>query len=293
MLKTDENDFFEAVLLQSLGEPPTIRRIQFLSGGYGNNVVRLETSQGNFCIKWNETLPEEAFATQANDCLTLLHTEAVALPAPLSTGAIAHRVYILFQDIGFHLAAPNFWEQLGEQLATLHAQASPTFGWKYANWLHGFELNNKPTSNWATFFFEQRLKPTFGKAFYDGKVANSYLKKLDELQKRTLGWFANEPPNLLHGNLYGDNILAGEEGKPVLLSPVPYYGNRELEITRLLFLGDIPAAFLETYNHYFPLRDDFSQRQPLYRLYILAQYVNRFGTGYQSGIDKILEDLLA
>jgi len=292
MLKTNENDFFESVIFHAIGEPPTIKRIQFLSGGYGNNVVKLETSVGNFCVKWHETLPEKAFIAQKADLSYLNRLGVIQVPEPISAGKINQKSFLLMEDIGLHLPKNNFWELLGEQLALLHANNQKTFGWQQTNWLHGFALKNSSETDWATFYFENRLKPLFGKAFFEGKIEEAMLRKIDMLQEKTKQLFPKEPPSLVHGNLYRDNIIAGEGGLPFLQSPVPYFGNRELELVRVLFLNDIPEVFFDAYQTTFPLSENFEDRKPLYQLYILGQYLNQFGASYLGGVEKIFNKFL-
>lgn len=289
MFKTDENEFFESVLFHSLGISTAINRLNFISGGYGNNVVKIETSEGNFCIKWHETLPKEAFEAQYKDLTYLNKLVAVRFPNALSAGILNQKAYLLMEDIGFHLPDKNFFSVLGEQLALLHANKHKSFGWAYPNWLHGFEQKNNFTSNWSDFYFEHRLKPLFGKAFFEGKIDQSILRKLDTLQEKTFQLFSKESPSLLHGNLHRDNMIAGHEGQPVLQSPSPYFGNRELELVSVLFLNDIPEEFLETYQATFPLQEGFEERKPLYQLFVLGQYLNQFGASYLGGIEKIFK----
>ncbi len=290
MLKTDESAFFDAVLFAATGERTTYR-LHFLSGGYGNNVAQLETLQRSYCLKWNENLPEEAFASQADD-LRRLHNQGLSVPLCLHTGRLDGKAYILLEYVGFYLPHANFWEAAGQALARLHQYTCTHFGWERENWLHTLPLNNAPSYQWPHFFCEQRLRPLLGKAFYDGKLPKEYLRKLDALQVKLPSLLPNEAPHLLHGNFYKENVLADKDGLPTWLSPVPFYGHRELEIAQARFFSDIPEEFFEAYEEVFPLAQDFEQRRQLYNLYILAQYLNRFGTSYLSGIDKIFRRFL-
>ena len=99
MLETNQNQFFESALFQSLGKDYKIDAIQFVSGGCINNAVRLDTSEGMFFLKWNQTQPISFFEAEAKGLDLLAKTNAVITPEVLGVGIAQGQPFLLLEYI--------------------------------------------------------------------------------------------------------------------------------------------------------------------------------------------------
>jgi fructosamine-3-kinase len=86
--------------------------------------------------------------------------------------------------------------------------------------------------------------------------------------------------------------MVNSEGKPMLIDPAVYYGNREAEIAFTRLFGGFEEAFYTAYQEEYPFEKGFEDRMDIYNLYPLLVHVNLFGSGYLSGVERILKKYL-
>ena len=95
-------------------------------------------------------------------------------------------------------------------------------------------------------------------------------------------------PGLLHGDLWSGNWLSGPEGRPYLIDPAVYYGEREVEMAFSELFGGFGARFYEAYRASYPLDPGYADRRPLYQLYYLLVHLILFGEAYGPAVDRVL-----
>ena len=49
--------------------------------------------------------------------------------------------------------------------------------------------------------------------------------------------FPDEPPSLIHGDLWSGNFMVGEKGEPIIIDPAVYYGHREMDLAMSQLFG--------------------------------------------------------
>ena len=90
---------------------------------------------------------------------------------------------------------------------------------------------------------------------------------------------------MIHGELWGGNLLSGTQGEPALIDPAVYYGHREAELAFMTLFDQQPDTLYRAYETDWPLAPNFSTRVKYYNLYPLLVHLNLFGTSYLSGIE--------
>jgi fructosamine-3-kinase len=185
--------------------------------------------------------------------------------------------------------AKNYWETLGQALAVLHSHTQPKFGLQFNNYIGSLPQSNTLTASGISFFFEQRLLPQAGMALYKGLLAKQAYDALFRLYDRLPQIFPHERPALLHGDLWSGNVMVTETGQPALIDPAVYYGFRESDLAFTKLFGGFDQRFYSAYNEAFPLEDGFDDRVAIYNLYPLLVHVNLFGSGYVSGVERVLK----
>ncbi|MBO0932805.1 fructosamine kinase family protein [Fibrella aquatilis] len=304
----EQTDFFETILYQHLEQPVEVLDAQFLSGGDINTAARVFTSEGVFFVKWNQANlsgtgrhqidqpmadGDDLFAVEALGLARLRQTNAIRVPAEIGHGRMGERAYLILEYLepdadGLRGAPPTYWTQLGHQLAHLHAHTQPQFGLDHDNFIGSLVQRNTLTDSGYDFFFDQRLLPQAGQALYNGLLKKATYDALFRLRERLPDLLPAERPALLHGDLWTGNVLITEEGQPAIVDPAVYYGFREAELAFTQLFGGFDGQFQAAYEELFPLEPGFAERIPVYNLYPLLVHVNLFGSGYVSGVERVL-----
>lgn len=288
-LHSDQIQFLEGVLFEGLGKEIPVSSYQFLSGGNINLAVRVDTSEGFFFVKWNEDAPEDLFSCEAKGLALLRGTHTVAVPEVIAYGQRAQRAYVLMEYIQSPRPQASYWENLGSKLAGLHRHTQSGFGLDHDNYLGSLRQSNEAHANWVDFFIEKRLRVQAGLAWYNGQLPVFLYNQFDKLYKKLPGMLPEEKPALLHGDLWSGNVMVGNNGLACLIDPAVYYGNREADLAFTKLFGGFAPTFYNAYQEAFPLLPGFEQRAEIYNLYPLLVHVNLFGSGYLSGVERVLK----
>ena len=71
----------------------------------------------------------------------------------------------------------------------------------------------------------------------NGKIDLSTITKFERLYTKLDEIFPEEPPALLHGDLWSGNFMVDEKGGPVIIDPAVYFGHREMDIAMSKLFG--------------------------------------------------------
>jgi protein-ribulosamine 3-kinase len=284
----DQDQFFAQVLFIATGQPEPVRQMEFVSGGCINLAVRLQTSLGDFFLKFNE-LPEAQtmLATEAQGLQRLARAGA-RVPAVRGQGQVTGRAFLLLEYLPPAPAAPGYWQQLGRELAQLHRHQSPTFGLDHDNFIGSLRQANPPAADGFAFWAEHRLQAQAGLAYYNGLAPASLLRQVERLCAKLPQWLPAQPASLLHGDLWSGNQLPNGQGQPTLIDPAVYFGFREAELAFTKLFGGFEDDFYHAYHEAYPLEPGFGQRAELYNLYPLLVHTNLFGASYLGAVERTL-----
>ena len=285
----EQIDFFEYVLFRTFGRTLSVLEVRLLSGGDINTAARVATSEGTFFIKWSAADNDGMFEAEARGLDLLRQTGALPVPEVMGYGQRQEQVYLVLEYIESGALRSGYWENLGRSLAMLHTHTQTQFGLHFDNYIGSLPQQNTPTDDGITFFIEHRLKPQAGLAFYRGFLSENLYRKFQKLYDRLPDLLPNERPALLHGDLWSGNVMVNNQGEAALVDPAVYFGFREAELAFTSLFGGFDERFYTAYNEVFPLEEDFQERIPIYNLYPLLVHVNLFGTGYVSGVERVLK----
>ena len=174
----------------------------------------------------------------------------------------------------------DFWESFGKSLAKLHRVNSSKYGFAEDNYIGSLEQSNKEHNKWIDFFIEERLEKQLKRAMELGILTGDDENHFQKLYRELDSLIPNEPPSLLHGDLWGGNFITGDNGEPCLIDPAVYYGHREMDLSMTRLFDGFEKPFYDIYNSEYPLAPGFEARVDIHNLYPLLVHVNLFGGGY-------------
>jgi len=266
-----------------------LKNFSFCSGGCINHGGKLTTQAGDFFLKWNDLKKFPGmFEAEAKGLKLLLKPSVIDVPEVVLVAADDTYQFIVMEFIVERSKASTYWKHLGKQLAALHQNLSSSYGLDHDNYIGSLSQFNKPSRKWVDFFIEQRLEVQVKLASDNQRIDKNIINQFASLYKKLPGILPEEPPSLLHGDLWSGNLITNGHGDPCLIDPAVYYGNRECELAFTKLFGGFSEEFYNSYNDAFPLQSGFQIRFDVYNLYPLMVHVNLFGGGNLSQVVSIL-----
>jgi fructosamine-3-kinase len=212
--------------------------------------------------------------------------EAAMLQAIAASGAPAPKVLAVGEGILVMEAMPSdgglggAWRSLGAALATLHAAQGDQCGWAEDYAFSSVAIPNGWMASWPAFWAERRLSPSCP------HVAPDLARRIEALAADLPNRLPDLPaPSLLHGDLWGGNILASGARVTAFIDPACYYGHGEVDIAMLNLFDHPSPAFYEAYGGLAP---GHAERLNLYQLWPALVHLRLFGGGYRGMVERIL-----
>lgn len=281
-------DLTEA-LLNHTGLKPQGERM--LGGGSINQValIWLGSEKRRAVLKWNRAGLAPMFEAEARGLQVLRNNAGgLIIPEVFGTGTTPARSWLLISWHEPGRSTEAAMERLGAGLAALHCCTAPAFGLDHDNYIGRLPQRNSPEAAWPDFFMRHRILPQLEQAVSSGLLPQSWLSRTDTLARRVSELFPDEPPALLHGDLWGGNYLISTGGEPVLIDPAVHYGHRETELAFTRLFGGFSPAFYHAYAAHYPPAPGHEARTDLCNLYPLLVHVNLFGASYTAQAQAIL-----
>jgi fructosamine-3-kinase len=256
-----------------------------VGGGCIHQACRLRAAGGgSYFLKTNPEPLAGIFFAEAAGLRELDVPGAPRVPEVLLVG----EEFLLLEDLQPASRRADFWVDYGRKLAQLHIQTSPRFGFREDNYIGGSPQLNAWTDNGLDFFKEKRLQPQIQWGMDRGLLTSADLRLCDNLLGKVASIIPEQPPVLLHGDLWSGNLITDSSGEPALIDPAVYYGWAEADLAMTDLFGRYPDPFYGAYNELNPLQAGYRERYPIYNLYHLLNHLNLFGRSYLPGVREIL-----
>jgi fructosamine-3-kinase len=243
-----------------------------MGGGSLSQIVRIRLSDGREAVIKTGPAPVEEAAM-----LGLLRRAGAPAPEMLAADARALALSVVGHD-----GSPA-WADLGKVLKTLHQTHGQGYGW-WADYAFGpVAIVNTSTHDWPAFWAERRLLNNV--SFVGGAIA----RRLETLAKDLPNRLPRTPPaSLLHGDLWGGNVLTRTGKVAALIDPACYHGDGLVDVAMLQMFDSPPAAFYAAYG-IDPA--DHAERLVIYRLWPALVHLRLFGSGYRPLVEGLLDTL--
>jgi fructosamine-3-kinase len=272
-----------------------------VGGGDICRAHRLTLDDGRIVFrKTRPGAPPDFFRTEARGLAALANAGGAPVPAVLEVTDEA----LVLEWIEPGAPNPETAEAFGRALARTHRATPAHFGGEGDGYLGSLRLPNRPARTWPELYREQRVGPALQKAVERDAIsprdALDIQRVLDDLEK-----FAGpeEPPALLHGDLWAGNVhwssAAGDgrsrsdtatghgrsrsdtAGPVYLIDPAVHGGHRETDLAMLaLFGAPLLDRILAGYDAAYPPSPGRDRRVPLHQLHPVVVHAALFGGGY-------------
>ncbi len=170
---------------------------------------------------------------------------------------------------------------LAEAVRTMHAATGPRYGW-HENYAFGsVAIENGWADQWPLFWAERRLLA------HVRHIPPDLTRRVSKLAADLPDRLPETPPaSLLHGDLWGGNVLVSGNAVSGLVDPACYYGHAEVDLAMLSLFGRPGRAFFEAYG---PLEPGHEERLPVYQLWPALVHLRLFGGGYRGMVEGLLD----
>lgn len=290
MISSSLKEVLERELSKTTGQQLAIDHSTPLGGGDINEAYRLQTGAGSFFMKYNSaTRFPGMFEKEARGLELLEVTGEIRVPKVILHGQSGDDIFLLLEYIEPASRAPTFWNDFGRSLARMHRHTSKAFGLDHDNYMGSIPQSNRMRLSWPEFFCEERLEPMVRMARDNGHFTRNIVLAFDRLYDRLEEIFPQEPPALIHGDLWTGNHMVDNQGQACIIDPAVHYGQREMDIAMSRLFGSFAGEFYEAYHAEYPLEKGWMERVDICNLYPLLIHVNLFGEGYVGSVERIIK----
>ncbi|MBN8194889.1 fructosamine kinase family protein [Thalassospira povalilytica] len=265
-----------------------VKQITHMSGGSFAEVIRLDLSDGRSVVAKIASSGKGDLETEAEMLRYFAKHSPIACPDVIHADQDCLVMTYVAND---NRMSQSVQRDLAVQLAAQHQVTAPKFGLAFDTLIGGLHQPNRFEQSWVTFFGENRLRHMAQAAHREGQLPASLTVRIDHLIQRLEHFIDDKPQSsLLHGDLWGENILCQDGRVAALIDPAIYYGDREIELAFGTLFGDLGPDFFGQYHEILPIAPGFfEERRDLYNLYPLLVHVRLFGAPYVRSVENILE----
>ena len=176
-------------------------------------------------------------------------------------------------------------------LAALHNVTAEAYGHERDTLIGSLRQPNPWTESWADFFRDQRLLYMGRLALENGSLPRDTYARLEKFCGAKLNAYIEQPerPSLVHGDMWGGNVLVRQGRIAAFIDPAIYHADAEIELAFATLFNTYGDPFFRRYHEHRPIRPGFFEaRRDIYNLYPLLIHSWYFGGQYPAQVDAVL-----
>ena len=281
-------DDLRDLIAKAAGAAPV--NIASLGGGCVGEVYRVELKDGrDVVVKLDRAKGGGTLDIEGAMLRTLADHSRLPVPGVIHASPDILVMDYIENDGG--AIGPDAQRHAAELLADLHAITAPTFGFATDTLIGGLSQPNGEYDCWRDFFGEQRLIHMGREALDAGRLSSEVMGRLEKFTA-DLGNWIEEPasPSLIHGDMWGGNVLVREGRIAGFVDPAIYYADAEIELAFSTLFSTFSDAFFARYGEIRPMRPGFfEERRDIYNLYPLLVHTRLFGGHYAASVERTLK----
>jgi protein-ribulosamine 3-kinase len=277
--------FVTEAITHGLGEAPVAATP--VGGGCIHDAACVETVSGRVFAKWSADAAVRMFEIEADGLRKLAATGTVSVPTVIAQTDQA----LILSWVETTPGRASAMSDAGRQLAHLHAQRGQVPGAEQDGYIGTLAQKNtrergssgsSGSGGWLKFFRAQRVEAL------TSCLPTGLRTRIEALDFEGL---LEEPDGgcaLLHGDLWGGNLVCGADGRGWLVDPAVYGGHPEVDLAMTTLFGGFSGEFYDAYQEVAGIFDvGMKDRLQLLNVYPLLVHVHLFGGGYQAQLDAI------
>lgn len=266
-----------------------VNNIKRVHGGDINETYCVYSGDKKYFLKVNEAARYPLlFEKEANGLAALKKNTHFIVPGVIHFDIAGNYQYLLMEWMEPGQPGNKFWEEFGRSLAHMHRQTRDFFGWEVDNYIGSITQKNNQQKKWSAFYSEYRILPLIKRGFDENIFDKKIMQNGELFCRKASDLFPEEPPALLHGDLWSGNFMIHSIGKPALFDPAVYTGHREMDMGMMQLFGGFHQRLFDSYHEYYPLETQWQQRLQLTQLYPLLMHALLFGGHYTHRCRDIL-----
>ena len=235
-----------------------------LAGGDLSQVLRVTLADGREAVVKGGPAPR-------TEAAMLRAIAKAGAPAP-AVLAVSDTVLALQSMHGGGGGLAGAWASLGTALARLHATTGERYGWTDHYAFADVNIDNTWDNDWPAFWAERRLM------CHAPFLPPALARRVEPLARDCPSRLPARPPAaLLHGDLWGGNVLAANGVVTGLIDPACYYGHGEVDIAMLGVFDHTGPAFFGAYG---ALAPGAEARLVIYKLWPALVHFRLFSAAY-------------
>ena len=277
----------EHAVSETIGEKWTVKQFRDMNDFSSHPSAIFSDVSYSVFVKFSKAANGlEQFETELKS-LRLLHELAgILIPTPIGNVAVEGGVVMVLEAVRSVERTSTQWRQIGQTLAQIHRVKGKVYGLDSHNYFGPLYQDNRPMSDWSTFYAERRLFPRLMGAINAGHMPTSAIQQVEKLIARLPNLCGPEvAPTLLHGDAQHHNFVSTAEGA-VVIDPAVYYGNPEIDLAYVDYFHPMPEDVLLGYQELLPIDPGFPERRDLWRVYGYLAAVEVEGAPY---LGKLLD----
>ncbi len=212
------------------------------------------------------------------------------LPVPTVYYSNEHVIIMDFVETQYSIDA-NGQSNAAEVLAELHRITTKNYGFERDTLVGALRQPNPETPDWRAFFGQHRLIYMAGEALKEKKIDAKMMKQVEKLVDKLDKYITTpNPPGLVHGDVWGGNLLINKGRVAAFVDPAIYFADPEIELAFIKSFNTFDDFFFRRYAELNPIKPGFfEERAELYSLYPLLVHTRLFGLSYARKAQRILD----
>lgn len=260
--------------------------------GHNAELTRAELSDGRVVVvKTHGGGDPEALAIEGRTLRHLAEVGGLRTPAIY----VAEPGLVVMEYIDHDSGLSGVGEiEAADQVAALHGHRAARYGFAYDTRIGPLEQPNPEAADWCAFFRDHRLMAMARAAYREGVLPQRLLAQIETLADR-LEVLIGEPgpPVLIHGDLWGGNVLGRRGHLCGFIDPAVYHADAEIELAFSTLFHTFGQPFFDRYREHHEIRPGFFEvRRDLYNLYPLLVHVRLFQGSYTAAVARIVARFL-